>query len=101
MLSKKEQKKIALERINILFKQAIKKSKINLSLADRYISMARKLSMKYKARIPREYKKLFCKKCYSYFTPGKSLRARIKKKKLIYYCGNCKNITRYPFSKKT
>ena len=101
MLAKKEQKKIASERINILFEQAIARYKKNISLSNRYVKLARKLSMRYKVKILREYKKLFCKKCYTYLLPGKTLRARVKDKKLIYYCLNCKKITRYPFSRKT
>ncbi len=99
MLSKSEQKQIAKERINILFKQAKEISKKNLSLANNYINLARKISMRYKVKLPKEYKRFICKYCYSFLVPGKTLRARIKNKKLIYYCSTCKKIKRYPFSK--
>ncbi|MFH1591992.1 MAG: ribonuclease P protein component 4 [Candidatus Woesearchaeota archaeon] len=99
MIPKKIQKKIASERIEILFKEAKKVSKQNLQLSNRYITLARKISTKLKVRIPKEYKKLFCKNCYKYFLPGKTLRTRTKNKKLIYFCYNCKHITRYPFKK--
>ena len=99
MVSKKTQKNIAKEHLEALFKEAKKISKSNHSLADRYVTLARKISAKSKVRIPKKYKKLFCKKCCKYLIPGKTLRARTKKGKLIYYCLNCKHITRYPFKK--
>lgn len=101
MLPKQKQKQIAFERIEVLLEEARKISKTNMDLANRYLSLARKLSMKYKVKIPKKDKKLFCKGCYKYLLPGKTLRARMKNKKLIYYCTNCSRITRYPMTKKT
>lgn len=96
MISKKEQRRIAEERIEILFEQAKTSFKDSPSLSNRYITLARKLSMKYKVSIPKKYKKLFCKKCYKFLQPGKTLRTRIKNKTLVYYCTNCNYIKRYP-----
>ncbi len=98
MIPKKQlQKKIARERIEILFREARKTP--HQKLSNRYVFLARKIAMKYQVKIPREYKKLFCKKCYAYLVPAKTLRTRIKNKKLIYYCYNCNHITRYPLNK--
>ncbi len=98
MIPKKEQKRIAAERIEILFHQAKKAFKSSPYLSDRYITLARKISMKYKVPIPKKYKKLFCKKCYKFLQPGKTLKARVKNKTLIYHCSNCGFTKRYPFS---
>jgi len=100
MIPKSKQKQIARERIETLFNEANKIFKKNLELANRYVTLARKISMKYKVKIPLEHKRFICKYCYSYLIPGKTLRARVKNKKLIYYCTNCKKIKRYPFSKR-
>ncbi|MBI2498756.1 ribonuclease P [Candidatus Woesearchaeota archaeon] len=100
MIPKSKQKQIAKERIETLFNEAKKSSKNNLELANRYVTLARKISMKYKVKIPLGYKRFICKYCYSYLIPGRTLRARVKNKKLIYYCTNCKKIKRYPFSKR-
>ena len=99
VLPKNLRKKVALERIEILFAEAKKAANKNLSLSQRYVSLARKLSMRYKVKIPIKYKKLFCKKCKNYFIAGKTLRVRSKNKKLVYYCYNCKRVIRYPFRK--
>lgn len=96
MVSKQQQKQIAKERIEILFNEAKKAFKNSPILSNRYITLARKISMKLKVSIPKEYKKLFCKKCYNFLQPGKTLRTRIKNKTLIYYCTNCNHIQRYP-----
>ena len=96
MLSKTQQKKIAKERIEILLEEAKKAFKNAPELSKRYISLARKISMKVKVQIPQEYKKLFCKKCHNFLQPGKTLRARVRNKVLVYYCKNCETIKRYP-----
>ncbi len=85
MKTKKEINKLALERIDQLFKEA----KINPKMADRYVELARKISMKANISIPKIYKRRFCKHCYKYFKEEK-YRVRTRDGMLIYYCLNCK-----------
>ena len=59
-----KQRKLALERIEELFKQADKAFKKNPELSDRYVHLARKIAMKYKVKIRSPLKKRFCKHCY-------------------------------------
>lgn len=78
---------IAKERISILFEQAEKtKSK---TLANRYVEMAKKISMKYKIRIPLELRRRFCKHCKAYLVPGKNLTVRTQNGKVVYTCLDC------------
>lgn len=96
--NKENQKKIAKQRIKKLFILAEKQAyngKYNLS--DRYVKLARKLSMKYLVRIPKKYKRFFCKHCYSYFYPAITCRTRISKGKIILFCKKCKKYTRILF----
>ena len=95
----KKQREIALERIKILFEQAKKMFKEDPSLSNRYVKLARKLSMKYKIRIPRELKRKFCKHCYSYLRPPYNARVRLQKGKVVYTCYNCKKFMRFPYTK--
>jgi ribonuclease P protein subunit RPR2 len=90
-ISKAKQKEIAKERIEQLFQQAEK----NKSLANRYVTLARKIAMKTKLRIPREYKRRFCKHCYKYLHKDNS-RVRIQKGKIIISCFECKKFMRIP-----
>lgn len=96
----KKQKQIALERIRILFKQAEEEFNNDPELSDRYVQLARKLSMKYKIPIPRELKRKFCRHCYSYLKPPVNCRIRVNKGKVIYYCRNCRKYMRFLHKKK-
>lgn len=97
---KKTQKIIAQKRINKLFYLAEQKAlSDNLNLANRYVEIARKISMRYLLPMPTEFKRRFCKHCYSYLLPGSNCRIRIHRSKLIIYCDNCKKYTRIPINK--
>lgn len=95
-----EQREIAAERINKLFKQAKEMFKESPELSDRYVELARSISMKYKVKIPSKFKRKFCKHCHIYLVPSKNCRVRLTKHKVVYYCLNCKKYMRFPYSKK-
>jgi len=90
------QKKIAKRRIEKLFimaEEAALSKKFNL--ADRYVELARKISMRYLVPIPKKFKRCFCKNCYSYVLPGKTARIRISNSKIVIFCFNCGKISRF------
>lgn len=92
-------KSLAKQRIEILFKQAEKTN--DLKLANRYVFLARKIAQKTNTRIPKKFKRKFCKHCYHYFIPSKNSRVRTNKNKVLtIFCFNCKKRTRIPFNKK-
>ncbi len=101
MRDKAKEKKIAKERVEILFKEADKVFDEDKELANRYVTLARKVAMKSNVKIARHYKRRFCKHCYKYLRPGINCRVRTKKNKSIYYCLNCKKYMRFPFLKET
>lgn len=88
-------KKQALENIEELFEEAKKVFPKNRKFANRYVELARKISMKTRTRIPKHLKKRFCKHCYYYLQPGVNCRVRTRNKKIIYYCMNCKKFMRH------
>jgi ribonuclease P protein subunit RPR2 len=97
---KRMQKEIASHRIVYLFKLAEKTAANgNFPLSDRYVEIARRLSMRYLVKIPSYYKRFFCKYCYSYFYPTKTCRLRVHRGKLIYLCFNCRKYTRIPLKR--
>jgi len=99
-VNKLARKRIARKRIDILFREAEKRAKEGrLELANRYVEIARKISMKYLVRIPKQYRMRYCKKCHSYLLPGKNCRVRIQKHKVVITCLNCGAIKRYPYVK--
>ena len=99
-ISKTEQKKIAGRRINRLFRYA-EKTALNgeIKLSNRYVELARKISMKNLTPIPKSYKRRFCKYCYNYLLPTITCRVRISRGKVIVFCKNCRRYNRIPVKK--
>ena len=96
-INKQNQKNIAKQRILKLFDMAERAAHSSrLNLADRYVEIARKLSMKHLVPIPKKFKRSYCKHCYHYMLPGESCTIRIHRKKIIVHCFYCKKITRFP-----
>jgi ribonuclease P protein subunit RPR2 len=94
---KKMYKSIALRRIHYLFFLAEKYGlQGKLHLSDRYVMLARKISMKYLVPIPAEYTRRFCKYCYHYLLPPLTCRIRIHRGMIITYCCKCKKCSRFP-----
>jgi ribonuclease P protein subunit RPR2 len=92
---KKIQKQIALSRIKRLFLLAENNALSgNLTIANRYVTIARKISMKYLVPIPKEFKHRFCKHCYFFLLPYVNSRYRVHRGRLIVYCNNCKRYSR-------
>ncbi len=97
---RKERRGIAKGRIYHLFQMAERMALDGKDeFARRYVELARKIGMKYLVRMPRRYKKNFCKKCLSYLIPGKNCRVRLKKGKVIISCLVCGEKKRYPFKR--
>ncbi|HJJ56112.1 MAG TPA: ribonuclease P [Methanocorpusculum sp.] len=86
---------IALERIDILFNQAYH-NRYDPVLSKKYVERSRDIAMYVRTRIPKVYRRQFCKVCHSYFVPGENVRNRIQHGKVIVTCKTCGHITRYP-----
>jgi ribonuclease P protein subunit RPR2 len=87
-------REIAVERMKILFSRAEAEFGEHPELSNRYVELARKISMKVNVPIPRELKRKFCKKCNHYMVPGKNCRVRIGSR-VRYTCLDCGHIMRY------
>jgi len=99
-LDKNIQKIIAKERIRKLFILAEENAMSSeLNLSNRYVELARKISMRNLVPIPKKYKRRFCKHCYRYLLPNVTCRVRIHGGKIVVYCHNCGKYTRIPFKK--
>ena len=74
---KESLRQIALERMEILIQNAILNARTNLSLAQRQATLAKKISTKYRIRMPYQIKMNFCKKCKKFIVPGIGARIRM------------------------
>ncbi len=95
------QRKIAKERIKILFELAEKEFKKHPERSKRYIQLARKIGLRYNVRLTKEQKRKFCKNCNSLLLPGVSCKVRLDKNKktVSIKCLNCNKIYRYPYKR--
>ncbi len=96
------QKAIAKERIETLFSEAGKIFKKNSNLSKRYVELARNIGMRYRVRIPKEFKRLYCKNCHAYLKPGVNCTVRLSQKrfpKVVITCNECGAVMRYPYLK--
>ncbi len=90
-------RQIALERMRILIDNAVSNARDNPALSQRQASIARRISTKYRIRMPYEIRMTFCKKCKSFIAPG--VRARIRTggstaRSIRITCGYCGHVYR-------
>ncbi|MCW4023058.1 MAG: ribonuclease P [Candidatus Bathyarchaeota archaeon] len=92
-------KQIALRRVHMLFSLAKQVAHENPELSQRYVQLARKVAMRARLRLPREYRFLVCKKCKSFILPGVNCRTRIQPRRephMVITCLSCGRVTRIP-----
>lgn len=91
--------KIAMERIDILFKLADDSFEKHPERSDRYVEMARNIATKYNLRMPRIWKRRFCKKCNKFLKPGNNCQIRLKGSCVAIKCLECGDIVNFPYIK--
>ena len=88
-------KKIARERIGVLFEQARVSFAEHPEWSNRYVELARKISMRQRVRIDRELRRQYCHHCYAFLVPGKNMRVRVHRGHVVVTCHCCNKKTRY------
>jgi len=63
--------------MQILIDNAITNARTDPELSQRQASIARRISTKYKIRMPYYLRMVFCKKCKSFIAPGINSRIRL------------------------
>ena len=66
-----------MERMQILIDNAIRNARTDPELSQRQASIARRISSKYKIRMPYNLRMVFCKKCKLFIAPGVNSRIRL------------------------
>ncbi len=90
-------KKLALKRINILYKKALKSYTQNLELSRRYIFLLWRIKQKAQVCIPQNIRSRFCRRCFIPWVIGRTISIRIRNGKIILRCKQCGYIKRLPF----
>ena len=81
-----------MERMQILIDNAISNARTDPELSQRQASIARRISSKYKIRMPYDLRIVFCKKCKSFIAPGINSRislGRASVKSIRISCNFC------------
>lgn len=92
------ERRIALERMDILFALAEKEALAHHDArARRYVDLARRIGMRYNARIPPRWRRRFCKACRAYLVPSVNARVRVGRGHVVVTCLQCGSIQRLPF----
>jgi len=96
------QRRIARERIRILFELAKKNLDEHPERSKRYIQLMRKIGLRYNVRLPKNIKRSFCKNCNTLLVPGKTsiIRLNRREKTVRVKCLVCGKIYRYPYGRK-
>jgi len=93
----REKRRIARERIDILFTLAERVFPYEPELANRYVEIALAVQQKARIRMPRKWKRRYCKRCHSFLVPGVNARVRLRNGHVVIKCLNCSHIMRYPY----
>ena len=93
---KNSKKQIAAQRMQILFYNALTNAKNNPGLAQKQAEIAKKISMKFKIKVPFEISSSFCKKCKKFIAPGIRSKIRLgsKPKSIRITCLYCNHTYR-------
>lgn len=89
---------LARQRIERLFALANQAVKSDPGLANRYVELALKISMRTRVRITRELKRTVCRRCNAFLYPGITSRVRVRARRSPHVsvtCLNCGTVRRY------
>ena len=64
--------------------------------AHRLVEKAHRLILCHKLKLPALLKRRYCRKCRAFWLPGRTVRVRLAKGRIIYSCLSCKKIQRMP-----
>jgi ribonuclease P protein subunit RPR2 len=89
-------RRIARERIAVLFSEAERWHRSHPERSDRYVALARRIAMRQRVRITGDFARRYCRHCESYLVPGVNMRVRIRSGRVVVTCLTCRRQRRYP-----
>jgi len=94
---KQAKRKIALERMYVLIGNARANARLNHDLSQKQANLARRISTRYRIKMPYELKMNFCKQCKNFIAPGINSRIRLGRtslKSIRITCNFCEHTYR-------
>jgi ribonuclease P protein subunit RPR2 len=91
-----ETRRIARERIAILFQKASEFFPSDPAASDRCVDLARKIAMKQRVRVDRRFRRRYCHHCNRYLVPGQNVRVRVSRGRVVMTCLSCRRQMRFP-----
>jgi RNase P subunit RPR2 len=84
-------REISAERVALLLKEAKSCAEANPSRSKSYCKLAFSLVKRNRSRLENEQKVAFCRSCFLYWTPGKTVKVVFDKhnKRVVYSCSEC------------
>jgi len=95
-----EKRRVAAERVDVLFTLAERVFPYEPELSNRYVEIALAVQRKTKIRIPRKWKRRYCRRCHSFLVPGVNARVRLRSRPyphVVVKCLKCGHIMRFPY----
>jgi len=97
---RKRERDLARQRIIKLLRMADSIYKTEPDLAIRYGELARRISLRSRVKIPREWRSRYCKRCGTLLFPGLNATIRTREKRfphIVIRCNVCGSIRRIPY----
>lgn len=95
-VQKKEHKESSLQQIRSLFDAAAVAFPKSAEKANKLVAEAHRVMLRSRVSLPAVLKRRFCRKCRSLWIPGKSVRVRLSKGRVVYSCLSCRQVWRFP-----
>lgn len=89
--------RVAQERISDLFALAETEARAaGSALPNRYVTLARRIGMRYNVRLLSEYRDLYCRGCSIFWVEGRTVRTRLRAGRQVRTCLVCGRVRRVP-----
>lgn len=98
-MGSREIRRIALDRISRLMEFAERHASKRPELARNAVLQAMRISQKARVRIPAPYRRMFCRKCGTFFRAPGSFTVRVRDRRsthVVIKCRVCGHVKRFP-----
>ena len=98
-MAPKNTRKIAVQRIETLYRVALETVHEDPELAKRYVQLLRRIAQRTRTHLPLHVRRGICRKCDTVLIPGYNSHTRLKQRRephIAITCQSCGNITRIP-----